>query len=88
MRLCVLFVASWFVGARLVGWAVGRARAVPVVGAGVASVTSAIGSTFTQLTDVTRPVGALALGAMTAAVLHSARQVERAHRRQIAGAEQ
>ena len=87
MRLCVLFVGSWFVGARLVGWAVGRAHEVPIVGPIVATVTGAIGSAFTQLTDVTQPVGALAVGAMTVAVLQSARQVERAHRRQIAGAD-
>lgn len=86
MRLSVLFVMSWFVGARLVGWAVGRAHAVPVVGTAIATVTGAVGSTFAQLTDVTQPVGALALCAMTAAVMQSTRQVERAHRRQLAGA--
>jgi hypothetical protein len=88
LRLCVLFVGSWFVGARLVGWLVGRAHAVPVVGTSAATVTSAIGATFAELTDVTQPVGALAVGAMTTAVLQSARQVERAHRRQLAGAGQ
>ncbi|MGD9705383.1 MAG: hypothetical protein AB7Q42_14535 [Acidimicrobiia bacterium] len=81
MRLCILFVASWFLGARLVGWVVGRAHSVPVVGNVFAAVTGAMGSAFERLTDVTQPVGAIALTALTAAVMRSTWEIERVRRR-------
>jgi hypothetical protein len=77
LRHCLLFVASWFVGARLVGLLVGAAHDVPVIGRAVMAATGAIGTTFATLTDVTRPIGAVTLLVMLAAIAHYAAQVDR-----------
>ena len=77
VRHCVLFVASWFVGARIIEWLVGRARLAPVFGDVVAAVTHAIGAVFSTLTDVTQPVGLIAISALVVSVVRYSRSVER-----------
>jgi hypothetical protein len=77
LRHCVLFVASWFVGARIVGLLVGAAHDLPVVGRSMMTVTGAIGVVFATVTDVTRPIGACTLALMVVAIAHYAGQVDR-----------
>jgi hypothetical protein len=77
MRYCVLFVASWFVGANLIGWLIGRAHALPLLGTVAIDATGAIGEAFVLLTDVTQPIGAVTIAAMTAATVRYAGLVER-----------
>jgi hypothetical protein len=77
MRYCVLFVASWFVGANLIGWLIGRAHALPLLGTVAIDATGAIGEAFVLLTDVTQAIGAVTIAAMIAATLRYAALVER-----------
>ena len=77
LRHCVLFVGSWFAGAHLIGWAVGRAHRFPQLGRVLELVTGGIGRAFTFLTDVTAPAGAIVVGLTTVAILRYASQVER-----------
>lgn len=76
MRHCVLFVGSWFTGAHLVAAAVGGLHTVPALGETASAVTGATGTVFTTLTDPTRPVGAIAISAVVASVVHYAAEVQ------------
>jgi hypothetical protein len=78
MRHCVLFVGSWFAGARAIEWLVERAQRMPVAGAVATRSTRAIGVVFDALTNVTRPLGAVTVALVMLAVLRYAGEVERA----------
>ena len=78
LRHSALFTASWFVGARLIGWTVRGARIVPYAGVVVTAFTRFVCATFQLLTDVTSPVGAITLLAVAVAVVRYALAVERA----------
>jgi hypothetical protein len=78
LRHSALFTASWFVGARLIGWTLRGARTVPLAGLAVTALTRFVGAAFQLLTDVTSPVGAIAVLAVAVAVVRYALAVERA----------
>jgi hypothetical protein len=80
LRHCLLFVGSWFAGARAIEWFVGWAHRVPVLGVIAAQSTRAVGSSFDALTNVTRPVGAVTVALVMLTVLRYATEVERAAR--------
>jgi hypothetical protein len=77
LRHAALFVASWFAGARLLGVLLHSLYAIPGVGQGIAATTAAMGRSFDTLTDVRRPVGAVFVALVTAAVVRYSRTVER-----------
>jgi hypothetical protein len=77
LRHAALFVASWFAGARLLGALLHSLYAIPGAGQVIAVITSSIGRTFDLLTDVRRPVGAVFVALVTAAVVRYSRTVER-----------
>ena len=78
LRHSVLFAASWFAGARLIGWTLRGVRTVPYAGAAVTALARTVGAIFGLLTDVTSPVGAIAVLAVAVAVVRYAIEVERA----------
>lgn len=77
LRQCVLFVVSWFTGARLIEQALTTVRVVPVIGSGVAACAGWVGDTFTVLTDVTGPIGAGVLLLVVATIGRYAQEVQR-----------
>lgn len=77
LRHAALFVASWFTGARLLGATLDALYAVPVVGGTVAALTHLFGRCFDTATDVRRPVGAVVVAVVVAAVIRYSRAVER-----------
>lgn len=77
LRHGVLFVGSWFAGARAVGALVGAAHSVPVVGPVCERVTWWIGRVFTTATDPTRPAGAVVITLAVTAVVRYAVEVQR-----------
>jgi hypothetical protein len=77
LRHAVLFVASWFAGARLLGIVLDALYGIPAAGDGIAATTSAIGSSFDTLTDVRHPAGAIAIVVVTASLIRYTRTVER-----------
>lgn len=77
-RQSLLFVGSWFTGARVVELAVHRIRGVAFLGDAAAASTHAVGDTFTILTDVTRPIGATVLALVVVSVVRYATEVQRA----------
>ena len=77
MRLCALFVASWFAGAWVIEVLLDRVSTWPVVGDAVSGVWGAVSSTYAAVTDVTTPVGAACVVSFLVVVLRSVRRVER-----------
>ncbi len=77
LRHAALFVASWFVGARLLGAFLEALYAIPAIGEVIAATTSVLGSSFDTVTDVRRPIGAFAVAMVIAAVIRYSRAVER-----------
>jgi hypothetical protein len=77
LRHAVLFVASWFTGARLLGALLGWLYAIPVVGRAIEAMMGMFAGTFDALTDVTRPTGAVTIAIVTTAVIRYSRAVER-----------
>jgi hypothetical protein len=77
LRHAALFVGSWFAGARLLGAALEALYAVPAVGSSIAAATHIFGRCFDTVTDVRRPVGAVVVAVVVAAVIRYSRAVER-----------
>jgi hypothetical protein len=77
LRHAVLFVASWFAGARLFGGALGALHAIPVAGNLIRSITAMLGTAFDTATDVTHPVGAAVVAIVVTTVARFSRMVER-----------
>jgi hypothetical protein len=76
-RHSVLFVVSWFAGARLVGALVGVTHTVPGAGPVAEQVTSSIGRAFAACTDPGGAVGALTITLAVVAVVRYAHDVQR-----------
>ncbi len=77
LRHATLFVASWFAGARLLGAILDALYTIPALGAAIAEITNLIGRSFDALTDVRRPIGAIAVTVVVVAVIRYSRAVER-----------
>lgn len=77
LRHGVLFVASWFAGARTVGALVGAAHTVPVVGPACERITWWVGRVFGVVTDPSRPVGAVVVTLAVVSVVRYAAEVQR-----------
>lgn len=77
LRHAALFVASWFAGARAIGWLVDRAGTAPAFGDALSAGASAVDATFDTLTDVTGLPGAIAMGLLAHAIVRDAIRVER-----------
>lgn len=77
LRHSVLFVGSWFAGARAIGWTVGRLHQLPLIGAAAKSTTGAIGAVFAFFVDVSTPVGAITVAAVAASIARYTHQVDR-----------
>jgi hypothetical protein len=77
LRHCVLFVASWFAGARIIEHGLDALTAVPLVAGSIHGALRLAGSTFATLTDVTHPAGVAALAGIVVFVLRYSTQVER-----------
>lgn len=76
LRLCTLFVASWFVGAWVIELVLDRVATLPLIGGAVSRVWAAVSSAYVAITDVTTPVGAVCVASFLAMVLRTVRRVE------------
>lgn len=77
VRHSVLFVASWFAGARLVGALVGVVHTLPGAGPVAERVTGAIGRAFAMCTDPRGLVGMVTITLAVVAVVRYAHDVQR-----------
>ena len=76
-RHAVLFVTSWFIGARLLGGVLGALHVIPVAGKLIRSITATLGTAFDTATDVAHPIGAGVVVVVATAVVRYSRAVER-----------
>ena len=77
LRHAVLFVASWFAGARLLGGLLDGLHAIPVAGAVLRSMTSTSAPAFDLAPDATAPVGAIIVSIVAVMIIRYSRTVER-----------